>query len=272
MNSTARQLHITAHSRISVALAVLGLMLVSAGAIASSLNVNNGASRTGDFGLEVSVDSTCTGNTNLVLDNEGTVTVDQQGCETLTAGNNTEVSGTVTFSAGSTIVFDNGFSVAQSSDFTAALDSAMAQYAWVQDDSPADEVTYHVEFWIDADNLSVGGGDEIEHFVAYYGGVPQMRVVMESGPQLVLEVWDDVDALHTSSAVSLSSGWNKVNISWEAAFGATASIAVNDGTPAELTGLDTDASRIATVRWGAVGGSLDGTTGSMNQDDFASWR
>jgi len=97
-------------------------------------------------------------------------------------------------------------------------------------------------------------------------------VVIISGPELVLEVRDDAGGLTPTTAVGLTSGWNKIVLSWEAAPSATVSLTVNDGLPVELTGLDTDARRIDTVRWGVVGGSLTGSSGTILQDDFSSWR
>jgi hypothetical protein len=109
--------------------------------------------------------------------------------------------------------------------------------------------------------------------VAYSeGGRQQLRVLIESGPFFVLEVQDDSGTFHRASGVSATAGWNKVVIDWEAAASASPSIAVNDGTPAELTGLDTEDGRVDFVRWGAIGGALGTTSGTIALDDFQSWR
>jgi hypothetical protein len=253
--------------------AVIACVLVALPASAGNLTVTSAAANNGTYGLEVTVGSSCTSDADLLLSGAGTITTDQEGCDTITAGNGTSVSGTVTFTAGTAIAFTNGFSVANGSDFTAAIDATLTPFAWVQDDSPNNEVSYSAEFYIDPNTLSITGGDTFEHFVAYSGATPQLRVVMQSGPSLVLQVRDDAGTYHSTSAVGLStSTFNKVAITWEAAASATASIAVNDGSAASVSGIDTDARRIAFVRWGAIGGAVGSASGAMYLDDFVSWR
>jgi hypothetical protein len=250
---------------------VCGLQVASI-ASAGDLTVDDTAAHEGGYGLQVTVGSSCGSDTHLVLDNAGMITLDQEGCDTITAGNNTSVSGTVVFTAGSTVAFGNGFSVNSGSDFTAAIDETLSPFAWVQDDSPTSETTYNAEFYVDADVLSVVGMDEVDHFVAYEDNEPVLKVILQAGPQLVLEAWEDSGSSSSSSAVSLTSGWNQVNITWQSAASATASISVNRGSATSLVGLDTDSLRVTSVRWGAVGGTPDASSGSLFQDDFASWR
>jgi hypothetical protein len=156
---------------------------------------------------------------------------------------------------------------------TAALDPSLTYSAFVEDDSPTSEVTYNVEFFANLDAAVLGGGDVLEHLVAYdEGGTPQLRLVILSGPELVLEVRDDTGNFSSTSAVGLPSGWNNVVLRWEAAADATASLTINDGPPVVLAGLDTEQCRIDSVRWGVVGGTLSNSSGAIHQDDFSSWR
>jgi hypothetical protein len=269
MFRTRKALFETLHRHGGVLAAAL---LFTTTASAGNLAVNGAAQHDGSYGLELTVGSSCFSGTYLVLDNVGVITTDREGCETILAQNNTSVSGTVEFKAGSSIAFGNGFEVTAGSNFTAAIDENLSPFAWVQDDSPADEVNYNAEFFIDADSLSLASADEIHHLVAYSGNQPAMRVSLQPGSQLALEVIDDLGTWHTSSLVSLSNGWNLVSLSWEAGISATASLSVNGGTAVGLTGLSTASIRISSVRWGAVGGTADSTSGSLYQDDFNSWR
>jgi hypothetical protein len=250
---------------------------MAATASAGNLAVTGAAAHTGSYGLEVGV-TDCVGAQDLSL--LGSISSDETACETISTTGTTTVSGVVTFTAGTSIVLDNGFSVANGSTFTAALDFSLTPFAWVQDDSPANETTYTAEFFLNPDSLTVTGSGELEHFTAYYGGTKQFQVVINSSGQVVLEVRDDAGVVHESTPVNLTTGWNKVVVSWEAAASATTRIQVKDSTgttvlgEATILGIDTDAGRITSVRWGAVGGIVDYTaaTGSIRLDDFASYR
>ena len=252
--------------------AVIACLLVALSASAGNLAVTTAAAYEGTYGLEVTVGSSCTSDADLVLDDFGTVSTDQEGCDTITAGGSTTgttVSGTVTFTAGTSMTFTNGFSVASGSDFTAAIDATLTPFAWVQDDSPSNETTYSAEFWVNADALTMGGS--FKHFVAYSGSPAQLWVIINNSKQAVLEVRDDAGVYHASTPISLGSGYQQIGVSWEAASSATASITVGTTTQ-NVSGIDTDARRIAFVRWGAVGGSIGSTAGTIEQDMFTSWR
>jgi hypothetical protein len=243
---------------------------------AGGLAITSEAAYTGAYGLEVTIESSCSAADPVVLTDQTVSTPwGVEWCSLITAGNAFVVGdgGDVVFTAGEGIVLQNGFSVQAGGGFDAAIDPSLTYSAFVQDDSPTSEVTFNALFFLNLDGVVLGGADELDHLVAYDdGGNPQLRLVILSGPELVLEVRDETGDFYPTAAVGLSSGWNKVVLSWEAAASATASLTVNDGPPVELTGLDTDARRIDSVRWGVVGGSLVGSSGTIHQDDFASWR
>jgi hypothetical protein len=254
-------------------------MLVTAAiapsASAGSLAVTVGAKYNGVYGLEVTVGSSCVAATDLVLETDIVTGAESfEGCNSITAGNSFVVAGTgdATFTAGSCIALESGFSVQSGGAFTAAIDAALTPFAWVQDDSPASETSYNAQFYVDLDLFTLGGGDELDHFVAYGGGgVEELVLVITSGKALVLEVRTDAGTYTSTSPVATLSGWNKVDISWTAASGATVSLTVNDGTPAQVV-ANTATRRIGAVRWGAVGGSVATSSGTIHQDDFTSWR
>lgn len=260
---------ITRH-QLEYVIAAAGLaVLLAVPASAGTLAVTGTAANNGSYGLEVTV-STCSGAQDLNL--SGSITSDETACDTISTGDPTSVSGTVTFTAGTSIAFGNGFSVATGSDFTAAIDATLTPFAWVQDDSPANETTYSAEFYVNPDGLTFGGGEVVKHFVAYSGGTEVLRVLMNSSGQLQLEVRRDNGTYAASGVVPLGSGWNEVDITWEAAASANATLAVNGGGPVTISGIDNDTTRIASVRWGAVGGTVSSTSGTMYLDDFTSWR
>jgi hypothetical protein len=267
---TRNQNTTTTRHRLEIAIGAAGLVLLLAvPATAGNLAVTGAAANSGSYGLELTV-STCAGAQDLNL--SGTISSDETACNTITTGDPTTVSGTVTLTAGTSIAFGNGFSVANGSDFTAAIDATLTPFAWVQDDSPANETTYSAEFFVNANGLNMGGGEVLKHFVAYSGSTEQLRVLINSSKQLVLEVRRDNGTYATSAPLSLATGWNEVDVTWEAAASATATLAVNGGTPVTLTAVDNDTTRIASVRWGAIGGTVSSTSGTMYLDDFTSWR
>ncbi len=261
--------------RAAAILATLVLGLVPP-AGAASLGVTPAAAYSGGYGLLLNVGSACTADWDAHYELQ-TVTDTGQlfaGCVTLTAGNDFVIAGGggATFTAGSTVVLENGFAVEAGGQFTAAIDSSAAPFAYVQDNSPAAEPTYNVQFYVDLDLLDLGAGDRVEHFVAYDGGgTPQIKLVIESGPELVLAVRDNAGTFHSTTGVPTATGYNQVVIAWAAAVGSTPSLTVNGGEPALVT-TDTSAGCIDTVRWGAVGGSFPSSSGEIAQDEFTSWR
>ncbi len=191
---------------------VIVLMLVGAGlpAWASGLAVNPASAQEGSFGLEVDTGSICASSQDVVVPAQ-TVTgaLVEQACDAITAGSGVVISrtGSVDLSAGHTVVLDNGFSVQQGGTLRAGLDPSLAGVAYVEDDSPSSETSYRAEFHLDADSLTLGAGDRLEHFVAYDAlGDPTVRVVIIPGPALVLEVLDSTGATLTSPGIALAPG------------------------------------------------------------------
>jgi len=251
------------------------MVAIASSAAAGSLSVTEGAKYNGVYGLEVTVGSSCVEDSDRVLPAQTVSGVQTfEGCNSVTAGNGGFIvsgSADVTFTAGSWIALESGFGVQSGGAFTAAIDAALTPFAWVQDDSPASETSYNATFWINLDLLTLGGGDELDHFVAYSGGaVAEMVLIITSGKSLVLEVRTDAGTYTSTSSLPTVGGWNKIEISWTAASGATITFEVND-SPAQVV-ANTATRRIDVVRWGAVGGTVTTSSGTIYQDDFTSWR
>lgn len=250
---------------------------------AGSVGVTTTSAFAGTYGLEVVVGSECTVADSLALTSqpaqiEGTF----EACFDLFA-ENLEVFGSgTTFRSGEVISFGEGFAVAAGAAFSAVIDTALSSdFGSVADPSPIAETVYHARFYVRLDDLMLGTDDEIEHFVAYSGsGEAQFVLTLRKNP-------GGVDAVHLSARqdgggvvamtagqeLPLAAGWNKIEIDWSADAGSGAFlVAINDGGFSGLTDLTNGAGSIESAHWGAVGGSVDSTSGILHIDGFDSWR
>ena len=247
-------------------------------ASAGTLEVTTAAKYNGVYGLEVTVGSSCISDADAVLPPQTVTGIDTfEGCNSITAGSGGFIvagTGDVTFTAGNWIALESGFSVQSGGSFTAAIDAALTPFAWVQDDSPASETSYNATFWINLDLLTMGGGDELVHFVAYGGGTTeQLRVIITDAKSLVLEVRTDSGSYASTSPIpTVAGGFNGVTVNWQASASASPSLTVGAVTETISPPISTSARRINSVRWGAVRGSVAGSSGTIYQDDFTSWR
>lgn len=156
--------------------------------------------------------------------------------------------------------------------------------AYVEDDSPGAERRYRVRFYVNANALTMGAGDEFELLTAYSdASVPQLRIlVRRSGAvnQLRLSARrDDGTFVETApgSEVALPRDWHSIEIDWKA----STAPAANDGyfslwldgtARGGLTVIDNDQAQVGAVRWGAVDQVDAGTGGSFLLDEFDSRR
>ncbi len=261
----------------------LGLPLLASPAVAGSVHVTAQAAFAGSYGLEVVVGSECTGPDTVVLaPPPSQIQGVFEACLDLFAQNLEVMGSGATFRSGEVISLGDGFSVASGADFSAVIDTALSSdFGSVDDPSPIAETAYHARLYVRLDNLSLGAGDEIEHFVAYSGsGAAQFILTLKKNP-------GGVDAVHLAARedgggltqmapgqeLPLAPGWNKIELDWIAAAGTgVLLVSINDGTSTGLTGLTNSASTIESARWGAIGGSVGSTSGTLHIDGFDSWR
>jgi hypothetical protein len=244
--------------------------------------VKKGATaRAGTYGLEVTVEKTCTAADDAVIADQtvgGTVTF--EGCVSLTAADvDVLSSGDVTFQAGDMITLENGFSVASGAIFTATLDQGLTGSAYVQDNSPSGEKLYRVRFYVDPSSLNPGSGDGFEHLTAYSGGGTwEFDLLLEdSGANvaLVIEARNGVGFSSATAESSLPSTYFAIEFEWKASDVGMSNghldVWIDDVAASGLSGLDNETRQIDFVRWGVVD-NVTNATGTMNLDEFVSQR
>jgi hypothetical protein len=269
-----------AYRGVAMLLFVMGVLAIATGSWASDLAVNGGAAKAGSYGLEVSVGTNCTAAADYVVP-DGSIAgpATEEGCLTLTAADVDITAGSVTFKAGDSMTFQNGFSVASGASFTATIDPGMTGRAYVQDDSPSAETLYRARFYVDLSSLSPGSSDSFDHFTAFSNsGATQFELRLEdSGANIALVVGAlDGGSFSTVTAdSSLPSTYFAVEFEWKASDGSSnghLDVWV-DGSPVTgLGSLDNESGQIDYVRWGAVDGVESTTTGTMKLDEFVSQR
>jgi hypothetical protein len=239
------------------------------------LAVTPKATHTGNWGLAIGVGSDCTDpETETLSSHVVTSTADFAACEWITAGDGFKVAagGAATLIAGRTISLNNGFKVASGAQFVATINPSMSRTAFVQHASPAGDSSLEISFWIDLDDLDLPAIDEMELLTASSRDDGWLfKLLVRAGPEIVLQVRDDAGTVHSTTGLAAGPGWTSVTASWHAAANASASLAIDGGAPAELTGLGTGAGRVHILRWGAVDGLLENTSGTFHLDDFSSW-
>jgi len=262
------------------AVGVLLALLATLAAHGGTLQVKAAAKHTDVYGLEVALSGTCASPDNVVVSAPAQINGSFSACSTLEASG-VEVSGAgATFTAGSSVVLGEGFSVASGATFTAVLDPGLYRWASVRDDSPAGETNYRASFRLRVDDLVVADGDQLLHF-AGYSNTGELQVGLSvkyntalSENRLVLSAREDDGGLVETpfgSEVLLPAGWNHVEVDWIAG-GGFVRVFLDGVLFASLDGLDNDLSRIDSVKWGLVSGSASTTTGAVQVDDFYSSR
>lgn len=241
--------------------------------------VTLGAARTGEYGLEIEPSSACASPNSVVLDNHAVTGVEAfQACHQLTAASGFSVSwsGDAVLTAGSSIALNSRFHVEPGGLLSVAVNPDLKPAAYVEDNSPASETEYHVEFFVNLDGLSLDIGDEIEHFAGYAAdGAEQLRIMIRQqagGPEIVLAVRENTGSFAETPPAILQGGWNNVSAIWKAGAGVSASLSVNGTAPSTLSNLQTGQGRIDYVRWGVVDGIFVKNPGSILMDDFTSSR
>jgi hypothetical protein len=144
---------------------------------------------------------------------------------------------------------------------------------YVTNGTPVLDAQYHARFYFNRNGTAANGSTLVifqgvdatglSLFQVQYrtsGGTPQVRYGVRSGNGLTFTGWQPI----------LSTGWNWIEIAWQAGASATASLTLN-GTLYTLTGLNTAVFRLDAVRLGPSA-NLGNVTGTLYFDDFASTR
>lgn len=270
----------------SARLVAVGSLLLAGMGSAATLTVRPESAYSGASGLELVVGSTCTlpdDTLDLSAPSYPALSGVYEACFDITTETTEVVSPGATLRAGRSITLGPGFTVLASALFTAELDASLGtSFAYVEDRSLFEEIRYNARFRLRLDGLTIGAADSVDHLVGYSeSGVLQFRVVLERddvlGTDLLLLAarQDDGGWVQTAEGGEqvLPPGWALIEVSWAAGSGdGSLLVSVDGGPPAGLTALDNDTVRLGLVRWGAVAGAIDGTFGSIDMDDFESWR
>jgi hypothetical protein len=268
-------------------------------ALPASLAVAGNAAFAGEYGLRVEPGCGHPFSLEILSSPVATLPDEVVACTTITARGIDITPPGSTFRAGKGILLGDLFRVVEDASFTAVIDDSLLPFAWVEDELPASETTYKARFFLDLDELTLAPGDRLEHFVGYSAqGIAQFRVVLKRADllpenRLVLEArQDDGGYLSTSAAneeLLLEAGWNEIRLAWKAADpgedngwlrAEVANIGTAQANVVELSCVTEPGdpclvnrrSRVDFVRWGAVDGLLLATFGSMDLDDFVSWK
>ena len=262
--------------------AVLGsVLLIPTAAVAGTLAVNMAGAFEGTNGLQVTIEETCIFPDVALLDSPPQIQGSHGGCDSLTATTVEVVGAGATFEAADFVALGNGFSVASGASLTVQLGPPSSKFAWVTDDSPADEILYGAEYRLRLDSLTLAAGDIVTSLGGFAAdGTPHFQVrltrnVVLGEDRLVLEAREDDGGTVSTAGVGellLPAGYNLIEIVWAAGAGTGYFRAsVNGSIFTGLSRLDNDRARIGSVRWGAVGGVAAATTGGLHQDAFTSY-
>ena len=147
--------------------------------------------------------------------------------------------------------------------------------SYVQDDTPANETSYRARFYFNPNGTSTGGtqhdilvgrnaGGAVIFRVQYRrtgAGLYQIRAGTVRSGGTTYTAWYSVDnAAHS------------VEIAWQSASSATFSLYVDGTLRQTLTGLNTSAYRLETVRLGPSSGLNASALGTEYYDEFVSTR
>jgi hypothetical protein len=245
-----------------------------------SLQVLSAAARVGTRGLRAKAGTSCVSPDEVAISPPPpTIAGVYEACRELSAEGVEVVAPGGTLRAGERLSLAPGFS--SSADLTLEIDPPLTPFAWTRDTSPQAEDVYTAGFDIRIDSLTLGSSDRLETFVARAttGGVT-FRLVLQSdggaGLEALIEARRDdgtFAATPSGQEVSISPGWHRLRLEWQAGAG-TGSLALSiDGVAAgSLCGLANGTRRVDTVEWGVVSGVLDGASGFLDLDSFRSWR
>ena len=156
-------------------------------------------------------------------------------------------------------------SVARYSGLCAMQVDAIGDF--VRDESPNDEVSYHVRFYV---YTGTHGGGNADIFQARNGSGTNIVRVQYNGSQLTFGM-NGTGTTRTAAVVA--NRWYSIELEWQASTAGSLSIVVQgngSSTPiavTPITGINNASDRVSDARMGKISGA---GTGFMNFDSFAS--
>lgn len=257
-------------------LAVASTRLAAAGTIEVNAGAAYGPGGDG-FGAEITLVDTCISPDDRTVDAPAQIQGFFGACDDLVVQGVEVVGAGTIFQAGQSIALGDGFGVAAGAELTAILATPLSPFAYVTDDTPAAATLYSAEYRLDLAGLTIGAGDTIASLVGLaQDGVEHFRIVLShhagTGEDRVrVCAREDDGGLLDGQELLLPPGYNLIELRWAAGAGSgSLLLAINGSVFTGLTGLDNDQARIDRVRWGAVDGVVEASSGSLAQDEFAS--
>lgn len=245
-----------------------------------ALEVAAAAARVGSRGLRLQAGTACVADDFVsIVPPPPTVQGVQEACRELSIAGVEVVDPGATLRAGERVALGEGLVVG--SDLSVEIAPELSPFASVRDDSPADETGYVAEFDLRLDSLVLGGADRLELLVARSAaGEVTFRLVLQSdgggAHEAFLEARLDSGAFVSTPAGSeaaIAAGWHRLRLEWAANAGSGLLSLKLDGAGAgSLTGLANGGQRVDHVDLGAVSGDLSGAAGTLDLDQFGSWR
>jgi hypothetical protein len=252
-----------------------------AGLLAGFLEVNGGAAKNGAYGLEVVLGAACSFPDDAVITSPPTITGTYGGCNTLIVSGVEVVAPGATLQAGSAVILGDSFAVATGAELAAGLDPTLLDgFPFVEDETPTAEDSYDARFDLNLDGATLDSVDYFELFVAYSSvgdEVFRLRVKRTASENRLVSAVRRDDGSYAETQMGeerlLPAGWNNVALEWRTGVdGGELLISINGSVFAGLTGVDNDTLVVDRVRLGVVDGSVGSSSGSIQLDNFNSWK
>jgi hypothetical protein len=161
----------------------------------------------------------------------------------------------------------------------AALSGATGLY--VQDDTPAAESSYHARFYFNPNGVLPNGASN-SGFITIFSGlnasnstvfqVQFRRLIAGGGTYQIRLGISRAGGTTFTSTYNISNAAHAIEIAWQSAASASASLYIDGALQQTLTGLNTSAFTLESVRLGPSAGLVAASTGTMYFDVFDSTR
>jgi hypothetical protein len=266
-----------------VLVAVATVAALPAALAAGTLEVIPEAAYSGALGLRASLGPACSAEPSLTLEPPLTeLSGAFEACDSIVAEGVAVVAPGATLRAGASVALGNGFSVAAGADLAVELTGELAgRFAFVTDELPQEERLYRARWAVDLGGLALTAGERVDLLVGEdAAAVGSFSVAALRSPALPEDRLLLSARLSDGSTVEtpfgeqqlLPSGWNELEVAWQAASGQGLFFASLNGGPfVGLTGLDNDGVSLRRIHFGLVDGDAETATGGVDLDDFESW-